>query len=132
MSFGWSPGDLIVCAKLAHDVFNYYQNAPQHLRQTIDKFQYVAEHLADLSDVLRKSGWEEYYRAPKLKSDLEDAKRFIERYQPLSNSTSVTSSRILDTARLGLGSDKNKLRDIDDRLEDHMKKMDAFKQHVIL
>jgi hypothetical protein len=38
----------------------------------------------------------------------------------------------LDTARLGLSQDKGKLRSIEKNLKDHLEKMSAFKQHVIL
>lgn len=130
--FGWSAGDLLQFARLAKEIFDYYHSAPQNLRQSLQRFEYVAKHLEDLSDVLRKSGWSSYDRAPKLKDDLEDAKRFFDRYVSLSTATTVSTSRIFDTARLGLGQDRGKLHGIDENLKDHLDKMSAFKQHVIL
>lgn len=130
--FGWSAGDLLQFARLAQEVFDYYQSAPQNLRQSLQRFQYVANHLEDLSDVLQKSGWPSYDRAPRLKDDLEDAKLFFDRYAFLSTATTVSTPRLLDTVRLGLGQDKGKLRGIDENLKDHLEKMSAFKQHVIL
>jgi len=132
MSYGWSAGELVLLAKIAYDIYDYYQNAPQNLRQSLEKFQYVAKHLEDLSDVLKKSGWPGYDKAPKLKEDLEEAKRFFDRYASLSAATTVSTSRLINTARLGLGPDRNKLHSIDKNLEDHLEKMGAFKQHVIL
>jgi hypothetical protein len=132
MSFGWSAGDLLQFARVAYDVFDYYQCAPQYQRQSLQRFQYAAKHLEDLSDVLQKSGWPSYDKAPKLKDDLEDAKRFFNRYASLSAATAVSTSRLFDTARLGLGPDRGKLRGIDENLNDHVDKMNAFKQHVIL
>ena len=132
MSYGWSAGELVLLAKIAYDIYDYYQNAPQNLRQSLEKFQYVAKHLEDLSDVLKKSGWPGYDKAPKLKEDLEEAKRFFDRYASLSAATTVSTSRLFNTARLGLGPDRNKLHSIDKNLEDHLEKMGAFKQHVIL
>ena len=120
-------------AKIAYDIYGYYQSAPQNLRQSLEKFQYVAEHLEDLSDVLEKSGWRGGYdKAPKLKEDLEEAKRFFDRYTSLSAATTVSTSRLFDTARLGFGPDRSKLHSIDKNLKDHLEKMSAFKQHVIL
>lgn len=130
--FGWSAGDLLQFARLVQQGFDYYQNAPQSLRQSLERFQYVANHLEDLSDVLQKSGWPGYNRAPMLGNDLDKAKSFFARYASLSAATTVSTSRILDTARLGLGEDKGKLRRIDENLKDHLEKMSAFKQHVIL
>lgn len=133
MSFGWSAGDLVICAKIAYEVFSYYQNAPQNLRQTIKKFHYVAEQLEDLSDVLQKSGWKRYDKAPGLRADLENARSFFERYDPLPNASSaISSQRFEDTPRLDQGPDQNKLRDIEEGLKDHMDRIVAFKQHVIL
>jgi hypothetical protein len=132
MTYGWSAGDLVLFAKIASDIYRYYQRAPQNLRQSLEKFQYVAKHLEDLSDVLKKSGWQGYDKAPKLKEDLEEAKRFFDRYASLSAATAVSTSRLFDTARLGLGPDRSKLHSIDKNLEDHLEKMSAFKQHVIL
>lgn len=132
MSYGWSAGDLALFAKIAHDIYGYYQSAPQNLRQSLEKFQSVAKHLKELSDVLKKSGWPGYDKAPKLKEDLEEAKRFFDRYTSLSAATTVSTSRLFNTARLGLGPDRNKLHSIDKNLKDHLEKMDAFKQHVIL
>jgi hypothetical protein len=132
MSYGWSAGDLVLFAKIAHDIYSYYQNAPQHLQQSLEKFQYVAKHLKELSDVLKKSGWPGYDRAPKLKEDLEEAKRFFDRYASLSTATTVSTFRLVNTARLALGPDRNKLHGIDKNLKDHLEKMSAFKQHVIL
>ena len=132
MSYGWSTGDLVLFAKIAYDIYGYYQSAPQNLQQSLEKFQYVAEHLEDLSDVLKRSGWRGYDKAPKLKEDLEEAKRFFDRYASLSTATTASTSRLFDTARLGLGPDRSKLRSIDKNLKDHLEKMSAFKQHVIL
>jgi hypothetical protein len=132
MSYGWSAGDLVLFAKIACDIYGYYQSAPQNLQQSLEKFRYVAQQLEDLSDVLQKSGWLGYDKAPKLKEDLEEAKRFFDRYASLSAAITVSTSRLFDTARLGLGPDRNKLRSIDDNLKDHLEKMSAFKQHVIL
>jgi hypothetical protein len=130
--FGWSAGDLLQFARLVQQGFDYYQSAPQSLRQSLERFQYVANHLEDLSDVLQKSGWPYYDRAPKLKDDLKEAKNFFDRYASLSTAITVSTSRLFDTARLGLGQDKGKLRSIDENLKDHLDKMSAFKQHVIL
>ena len=132
MSYGWSAGDLVLFAKTAYDIHDYYQSAPQNLRQSLEKFQYVAKHLEDLSEVLKKSGWHGYDKAPKLKEDLEEAKRFFDRYASLSAATTVSTSRLFNTARLGLGPDRNRLQSIDKNLKDHLEKMGAFKQHVIL
>jgi hypothetical protein len=130
--FGWSAGDLLQFARLAKEVYDYYQNAPETIRESLERLQYVANDLEDLSDVLKKSGWPSYDSAPKLKDDLEDAKHFFARYASLSTATTVSTSRLWDTARLGLGQDKGKLRSIDKNLKDHLEKMSAFKQHVIL
>ena len=130
--WGWSASDLVQFARLAYKVFEYYQSAPQNLRQCLQRFQYVAELLEDLSHVLRKSGWRKYDRAPQLKYDLEEGKRFFDRYASLSAATSVSTSRLFDTVRLGLGTDKSKLRGIEENLKDHMEKMSTFKQDVIL
>ena len=132
MSYGWSAGDLVLFATIARDIYNYYQSAPQNLRQSLEKFQYVAEHLKDLSDVLEKSGWLGYDKAPKLKGDLEEAKRFFDCYASLSAATTASTTRLFDTARLGLGPDRSKLHSINENLKDHLEKMGAFKQHVIL
>jgi hypothetical protein len=132
MSYGWSAGDLVLLAKIAYDIYGYYQSVPQNLQQSLEKFHYVAEHLEDLSDVLKKSGWGVYDKAPKLKEDLQEAKRFFDRYASLSTATTVSTSRLFDTARLSLGPDRNKLHSIDKNLKDHLEKMSAFKQHVIL
>jgi hypothetical protein len=132
MTYGWSAGDLVLFAQIAYGIYGYYQSAPQNLRQSLEKFQYVAKHLEDLSDVLKKSGWLGYDKAPKLKEDLEEAQRFFNRYASLSAATTVSTSRLFDTARLGLGPDRSKLHGIDKNLEDHLEKMSAFKQHVIL
>jgi hypothetical protein len=132
MSYGWSAGDLVLFAKIAHDIYGYYQSAPQNLRQSIEEFHYVAEQLEDLSDVLRKSGWRGYDGAPKLREDLEEAKCFFDRYASLSAATTTSTSRLFDTARLGLGPDRSKLRSILENLKGHLEKMSAFKQHVIL
>jgi hypothetical protein len=130
--FGWSAGDLLQLARLAKEVFDYYQSAPQNLRESLQRFEYVAKQLEDLSDVLRKSGWARYDRAPKLKDDLKSAKGFFDRYASLSAATAVSGSRIVDTARLGWGKDKNMLPEINKKLDDHLQKMSEFKQHVIL
>jgi hypothetical protein len=132
MSYGWSAGDLVLFAKIACDIYSYYQSAPQNLQQSLEKFQYVAEHLKDLSDVLNKSGWPGYDKAPKLKEDLEEAKSFFDRYASLSAATTVSTARLFDTARLGWGPDRSKLHSINENLKDHLEKMSAFKQHVIL
>lgn len=130
--FGWSAGDLLQLARLAKEGYDYYQNAPENLRESWDRLQYVANNLEDLSDVLQKSGWPSYDSAPKLKDDLEEAKQFFARYASLSTATVVSTARLLDTARLGLSQDKAKLRSIEKNLKDHLEKMGAFKQHVIL
>jgi conjugal transfer/entry exclusion protein len=130
--FGWSAGDLLRLAGLAKEGYNYYQNAPETIRESFDRLQYVANDLEDLSDVLQKSGWPSYDSASKLEDDLKDAKHFFARYASLSTATTVSTSRLRDTARLGLGQDKGKLRSIDKNLKDHLEKMSAFKQHVIL
>lgn len=130
--FGWSADSLLQLARLAKEGYNYYQNAPETIRESLERLQYVANDLEDLSDVLQKSGWPSYDSAPKLKDDLEDAKLFFARYASLSTATTVSTSRLLDTARLGLGQDKGKLRSVDKNLRDHLEKMSAFKQHVIL
>ena len=130
--YGWSAEDLVLFAKLAYDVFGYYQSAPQALRQSLQSFQYIAQHLEELSDVLKKSDWPGYDTAPKLKDDLRQAKHFFENYAPLSTATTVSTSRLSDTAGSGLGAIEGKLREIDENLEDHMDKMNAFKQQVIL
>jgi hypothetical protein len=122
----------VLFAKIAYDIYGYYQSAPQNLLQSLEKFQYVAKDLKELSDVLEKSGWPGYDKAPKLKEDLEEAKRFFDRYASLSAATTVSTSRLFNTARLGLGPDRNRLRSIDKNLKDHLEKMGAFKQHVIL
>ena len=132
MSYGWSAGDLVLFARIAHDIYGYYQSAPQNLRQSLEEFHYVAEQLEDLSDVLKKSGWPGYDKAPKLKEDLEEAKSFFDRYASLSAATTASTTRLFDTARLGLSPDRSKLHSINENLKDHLEKMSAFKQHVIL
>jgi hypothetical protein len=130
MSYGWSAGDLVLFAKIAYDIYGYYQGAPQNLRQSLEGFHYVAKQLEDLSEVLEKSGWRGYDRAPKIKEDLEEAKHFFDRYASPSAATTASTSRLFDVARLGLV--QSKLRNIDENLKDHLEKISAFKQHVIL
>jgi len=132
MSWGWAAGDLVLLARLAYEIFSYYQSVPQTLHQCVQRFEYVAQQLEDLSDVLRRSGWRGYDRAPKLKDDLKEAKHFFEEYASLSAATSLSMSRLFETARLRLGPDNSRLRCIENKLKDHMEKMSAFKQHVIL
>ena len=122
-SCGWSAGDLVLLAKSAYDIYGYFQSAPQNLRQSLEKFQSVAKHLKELSGVLTKSGWPGYDKALKLKEDLEEAKRFFNRYASLSAATKVSTSRLFNTARLGLLPDRNKLHSIDKNLKDHLEKM---------
>ena len=132
MSYGWSAGDLVLFARVAYDIFGYYQSAPQSLQHFLQRFQYVAEQLEDLSDLLQKSGWPGYDKAPKLKDDLEEAKGFFERYASLSVATEISPSRLLDTARLGLGLDRSRLRGMEENVRDHIEKMSTFKQDIIL
>ena len=119
-------------ARVAYDVFGYYQSAPQSLQQFLQMFQYVAEQLEDLSDVLQRSGWPGYDMAPKLKDDLEEAKRFFDRHASLSVATTISPSRLLDMARLSLGPDRSRLWIMEENMRDHVKKMSTFKQDIIL
>ena len=101
--FGWSAGDLLQFARLANEVYSYYQSVPQNLRDSLQRLQYIANDLTELSGVLENSGWPSYDRAPKLRDDLEEAKRFFARYSSLSTAKAASIARFLDTIRLGVG-----------------------------
>jgi hypothetical protein len=77
--------------------------------------------------MLQKSGWPSYDRASNLRADLEDAKRFFDRYAPLYTTTAASASRFFDTAHPRLGRGRSKLLGIDENLKDHLEKMSAFK-----
>jgi Myb-like DNA-binding domain len=129
---GWSVGDLLQFARFAKTVFDSFRSAPQNLRQSLQRFQDVANRLEELADILQKSGWPSYDRAPNLRADLEDAKRFFDRVASLSTTTMTSASRLFDATRPRLGRGGSRLHRIDENLEDHLEKMSAFKQHVIL
>ena len=130
--WGWSAGDLLQLARFAKAVFDYDQSAPQNLRQSLQRSQDVANRLEELADMLQIFEWPSYDRAPNLRATLEDAKRFIDRYAPLSAATTASASRLFDTACPRLDRGRSKLRGIDENLKDHLGKMSAFKQHAIL
>ena len=130
MSYGWSAGDLLVFARMAKEIYDFYDNAPKNLRRVIERFHYVAEQLEDLSHVLKESGWKKYDRAPKLEEDLEYAQKFFDKYDKLSQTTGTSRSRIWDTTKLGL--DQGKLSDIEAGLRNHQEAMTSFKMDVTL
>jgi hypothetical protein len=81
--------------------------------------------------MLQKSAWPSYDRAPNLRADLEDAKRFFDRNASLSTVTTA-ASRLFDATGPRLGRGRSKLHEINENLTDHLEKMGAFKQHIIL
>ena len=53
MSFGFSVGDIILCATLAHDLYEFLTNAPNEcaeFRKNIDHFSLLVRHTANLME----------------------------------------------------------------------------------
>jgi hypothetical protein len=123
-SIGWSADDLWALANTMRSLFVFWQScesAPYDLFRFSQSFEYAANNLYVLSDVLDMSGWPRYGEAPKLKDDLEDAKAFFDRFKPPN--TALYEDELSNPARMLV---------IDENLKGHVRKMNEFKERVIM
>ena len=138
--FGWSGTDILQLISLANRVYHYYLEAPESIKQSLERSHDVYQQLVDLSDILQRTSWEKYVDAPKLgeelkkvEDDLKEAATFYQRYETLANAPKKFSpARLGSTAKLGLGSDRDKVAALDHRFRNHVEKLSRFRQQIIL
>jgi hypothetical protein len=120
---GWSADDLWALANTMRDIFAFWQScqsAHYGLLRLSRRFEYAADNLSVLSDILDMSDWPQYDGAPELKDDLEYAKAFLDRFKPPN------------TALYEYEDSQLQMFGIDENLRGHIHKMSEFKERVIM
>src|SRR5277367_2917860 len=105
MPYAPGPGELINLAGKALAIYNFIRNAPEDVKDILQKFEYVAKQLRYLSEVLDLSGWPSYDEAPALQKHLDEAQRYFAGYQSLAEGTAGLATTAYNIARLGVHQD---------------------------
>ena len=128
-------GDIIVILTKIYNVYEAYRSTPGKLRQALKKFEDAESECKALNAVLASSRRRENQLYPgtwKLEADLEKAKNFFERYEPLTSADgkvkTVAKARRITSAKWNWSDVEQHVATIDM----HRDNMKDFKQTVLI
>ena len=134
MAFGGSTGDIVKCVELCIDIYRFWQNAEQDVQGVLARFRYTKDQLTSLEDLLHETGWTRYPFATELKKDLEEHYEFFKALPSLSgqepHGRPLVLSKSIDKAKLAWKTDD--LSRIKTNIDDHCRRLNDFKQDVVL
>ena len=126
---GLGISDLLNLAQIAYDIYQYCEGAPDDLKGLLQKFQYIGDQLKLLNTVIVSSGWSEYDKTAELRELFKDAKAFFVKHDALLHNSATGTSKLGKLARLKMDADD--MRNIENRVDEQMKRMQDFKTNVM-